>query len=77
MGLYDLVVDEDIVLKKIEQFYLGDNYNHFVLANKKNLLMLFPKEQQRIEAYLKENKINFTNKDDLEKMVRFLDTEQN
>lgn len=70
--LYDLVIDEDLVLKKVEQFYIGDNYNHFVLADKKNLLMLFPKQQERIEIYLKENKINFNKKDDLEKIVQSL-----
>jgi hypothetical protein len=70
--LYDLTVNEDIVLKKVEQYYLGDNYNHFVLAGKKNLLMLFPKDERRIEIYLKENKIDFTNKDDLDKLMYFL-----
>ncbi|MCW3109444.1 MAG: hypothetical protein JWQ09_3950, partial [Segetibacter sp.] len=71
--LYDLTVNEDVVLKKAEQHYFGDANNHFVLAGKKELLMLFPKEQRRIEMYLKENKINFTKKDDLEKIVQFLD----
>jgi hypothetical protein len=71
--LYDLAIDEDLVLKKVEQFYFGDNYNHFVLADKKNLLTLFPKEQERLEMYLKENRINFTKKDDLEKIVQFLE----
>jgi len=70
--LYDLVVNEDIILKKVDQFYFGDVNNHFVLATKKNLLLLFPKEQQRIELFLKENKISFSNQDDLEKIVHFL-----
>jgi hypothetical protein len=34
--------------------------------------MLFPKEQRQIENYLKENKIDFSNKNDLEKLVGFL-----
>jgi len=71
--LYDLTVNEDIVLKKVEAYYFGDNYNHYVLAGKKNLLLLFPKDQERIEMYLKENKIKFTNKDDLDKIVHFLE----
>lgn len=71
--LYDLTVNEDIVLKKVEQYYLGDNYNHFLPASKKNLLMIFPKERERIELYLKENKINFANKDDLSKVVQFME----
>ena len=71
--LYDLTVNADVILKKVEQYYFGDNYNHFLIADKKNLLKLFPKEEKRIEMYLKENKINFANKDDLEKLVQFLE----
>jgi len=33
---------------------------------------LFPKEEQRIESYLKESKVNFDKKDDLEKLSQFL-----
>lgn len=71
--LYDLTVNADVILKKVEQYYFGDNYNHFLIADKKNLLKLFAKEEKRIEMHLKENKINFANKDDLEKLVQFLE----
>jgi hypothetical protein len=70
---HNLAVKEDIVLSKVEQYYIGDKYNRFVLAGKKNLLMLFPKEQNRIDMYLKENKVHFSNKEDLEKIVQFLE----
>ena len=70
--LYDLVVNEDIILKKQEKYFFGDNFNQFVTASKANLLTLFPKEQQRIGIYLKENKINFTDKADLEKIVQYV-----
>jgi len=69
---FDLVIKEDVVLRKVEYHYFGDKYNRFVLAGKKNLLMLFPKEQRRIGAYLKESKIDFSKKEDLEKIVQFL-----
>ena len=70
---HKITVNENVVLSKVEQYYFGDKYNRFVLANKKNLLMLFAKEQRRIEMYLKENKVDFNNKDDLEKVVQFLE----
>jgi hypothetical protein len=70
--LYDLVVNEDVILKKEEKYFFGDNFNQFVTATKANLLMLFPKEQQRIGTYLKENKINFYDKAHLEKTVQFV-----
>jgi len=68
----DLVVNQDLELTKEEQFYFGDKNNHIVLAGKKNLLTLFPKEKSRIETYLKDNKVDFANKNDLEKIVNFL-----
>jgi hypothetical protein len=71
--LYDLIVNEDIILKKIEQYYLGDAYNHFVPASKKNVLLLLPKEQRRIEMYLRENKTNFNQKEDIEKLIQYLE----
>lgn len=70
--LYDLTVNEDLVLKKVAAFYFGDNNNHFVLATRKSLFLLFPREQPSIENYLKENKTDFNKKDDLEKIVKFL-----
>jgi hypothetical protein len=69
---YDLVINEDLLLKKAEHFYFGDKFNRFVLAGKQNLLELFPKEQGLIKTYLKENKVDFDNKEDLEKLVRLL-----
>jgi hypothetical protein len=69
--LYTMTVNADLVLKKIEQFYLGNNSNHFVLATKKNLLMLFP-DSDRNEVYLKENKIDFSKENDLTKLIAYL-----
>ena len=68
----DLILNEEILLRKETQYYFGNAYNHFVLAGKKRILNLFPKEQRRIENYLQENKVNFDKKDDLEKLTQFL-----
>jgi hypothetical protein len=68
----DLIMNEDVVLRKETQYYFGDKYNLFVPANKKGLLQLFPKEHPSIENYLKENKVNFNKKDDIEKLYKFL-----
>ena len=69
---YDFLLNEDIIIRKETQYFLGDEYNHFVPASKKKLLLLFPKDQLSIENYLKENKVDFDNKDDLEKLAQFL-----
>ena len=68
----DLIMNEDVVLRKETQYYFGDKYNLFVPASKKGLLQLFPKEQQEIDNYLKETKVNFNKKDDVEKLYQFL-----
>ena len=69
---HDLLLNEDILLRKETQYYVGNAYNHFVRAGKKRIQQLFPKEELNIENYLKTNKINFDKKDDLEKLVQFL-----
>ena len=70
--LYDLTVNEDVILTKMERYYIGDSFNRFVIADKANLLSLFPKEQTAISRYLKENKVNFNNRDHLEKLIQHL-----
>jgi len=68
----ELILNAETLLRKETQYYFGDKYNHFVRASKKKLMDLFPKDEQRIENYLKENKVNFDKKDDLEKLCKFL-----
>lgn len=68
----ELILNAETLLRKETQYYFGDKYNHFVHASKKKLMDLFPKDEQRIENYLKENKVNFDKKDDLEKLCKFL-----
>ena len=67
-----LKLDEDIVLRKETHYYFGDEYNHFARAGKKGLFELFNKKQRSIENYLKENKVDFNKKDDIEKLYQFV-----
>jgi hypothetical protein len=69
---YDLLINEDMVIRRETHYYFGDEYNRFARAGKKKLLLLFPKEELSLENYLKENKVNFDNKEDLEKLAQFL-----
>lgn len=70
---YDLILNEDIVLRKKAQYYFGNNYNSFVPATKKNLLSFFPKQENILVKYLKEDHVNFNEKHDLEKLAQFLE----
>ena len=69
---HDLVVNQDVELTRHEQYFFGDKSNRILPANKKNLLTLFPGEKSRIEIYLSENKTDFSNADDLKKIIAFL-----
>ena len=68
----DLTLNEDVVLRKKPKYYLADTYSHFLIVNKKNLMSAFPKKQDVLSRYLKENKVNFNNKEDLEKLAAFI-----
>ena len=68
----DLMVTQDVELTRHEQYFFADKFNRILPANKKNLLTLFPAEQSRIEIYLRENKTDFANADDLKKIIAFL-----
>ena len=68
----DLIMNEDIILRKETQYYFGDKFDHFIRATKKDLLKFFHKNQQSVEDYLIDNKVDFDKKDDLEKLARFL-----
>ena len=68
----ELIMNEELVIRKETHYYFGDEYNHFVRASKKGLFELFNKKQRSIENYLKENKIDFNKKDDIEKLFQFV-----
>ena len=70
---FELLPNEDLVLEKKDYYFLGDKYNQFLPAGRKSLLTMFPKQQRRIDGYLKEHKTDFTNKEQLENLLRFLE----
>ena len=70
--VYNVGVTQEVMLEKDDHYYIGDKYNHFVFASKKNLLQLLPKHNDSIRKYLKENEIEFHKKEDLEKLLQFL-----
>jgi len=70
--LRTLVVQEVLTLEKMTQFYFGDKFNKFQLANRNNLLELFPEKRKLIKAYLKETNVNFIREDDIIKLLAYL-----
>lgn len=68
----DLVAKDLFTLGKNTTLYIGDEFNHFKEANKKNVLESFSKNEAEVKKYLKENKVDFSNKNDLQKMLSFV-----
>lgn len=70
--VYKLDIREDIILAKETSLFLGDKFNHFVIANKKNSIKLSANKQNEIEKYIRENNIDFNKKEDMIKLIGFL-----
>ena len=65
----ELVSTEDVVFKKQTDYYLGNEKGIFLKADKKNALKLYPEKKASLNAYLKENKIDFDNEESLMHLV--------
>lgn len=61
-----------MVLRKKNNYFIGDKFNHFLPANRKNIAKLFNKQAGTIDDFLKENKISFVKETDLLKLVDLL-----
>ncbi|MEO6315664.1 MAG: hypothetical protein ABIU63_16655 [Chitinophagaceae bacterium] len=62
---YHLVVSEDAMIKKITAYYLLTTNDSLLPATKSNFLDRFPGNKKNIEAYLANNKVNFSKSQDL------------
>ena len=63
-----LIVRENVTLVRPAQYFVGDEYNTFLPANKKNIVSLFQKNKRQIEAYLRNNEVDYKNLDHLKKL---------
>ena len=67
-----LTVQQEVTLSKQTSYFIGNAYNHFLPANKKNIIKLFGTKQSAIERYLKDNKVAFNKEEDLKTLIAFL-----
>jgi hypothetical protein len=67
----NLQVKKDVKLEKDSSYFISDKFNHFYKADKKAFLNIFPMKKDSILDYISKNNINFSNKDDIEKLLRF------
>jgi hypothetical protein len=67
-----LTVRENLTLTRATEYFIGDQYNRFLHASKKNLLRLFSKKKTQIDEYLQQNNVDFENGDHLQKLLAYL-----
>ena len=70
-----LTANKVLVLHKKTTYFIGDKFNHFLPAAKRNIYKMFGKQQPAVENFIKENKPVFNRKEDLVKIVDLLGKE--
>ena len=68
----NLTENKELIISKETTYYIGDIYNHFLPANKKNIIKMFGKKQPAIEQYFKNNKVALNKEADLKALIDFL-----
>jgi hypothetical protein len=68
----EIVAKERLTFAEHKTYYFGDRFNHFSKANKKSLLNLYRSNETKIEGWLKDAKIDFSNEGDLKRLFNFL-----
>jgi hypothetical protein len=68
---YKLRLPDDFKITSKTQYWLKKNNNYYIIRTEKNLLDLFADKADAIKKYMKDNKINFRNSQDLIKLVQF------
>ena len=69
---YKLTEKSEVTMHKETIFFIGDGFNNFQPAVKKNIYKMFNTKISTVEPFIKENKIVLTKEDDLVKLIDFL-----
>ena len=70
---YKLDLNQTLILSKSTSYYIQTSTSKILPANKKNVLNLFPKNEEALKQYIKTKNISFNKSDDLIELVKFLD----
>lgn len=68
---FRLQSNEDILFKKEYTFFIGNAYDHFVPADKKGFHDVFAEKRGIINDYIRNEKINFNNPEDVKKLFLY------
>jgi hypothetical protein len=65
-------INEKLLLNKTTRFFIETEKKELIPASKKNILSLFPKQEDAIKAYIKSHQIDFTREDHLADLTGYL-----
>ena len=71
---YKISPNETVILRKSSAYFLQTATSEILPANKKNVVSLFPQQEEAVKNYLKTHNVNFNKSSDLLELVNFLDT---
>jgi hypothetical protein len=65
----ELVAKELLTVAKSTVYFIGDKFNNFKVLNKRNLLEAYARKEKEVQAYLKENKVDFSDEEQVKKIL--------
>ena len=74
MNSIKLTTDENIRFIFKEYYYLSGKFDQFYPATKQGAIDLFGNHEKKLNEFLEKNEINFTKKEDLEKLLEYART---
>ena len=61
----------NIIMRRADSYFWIDENQRFYPANKVNLTKIFPKQKQQLNDYLHQNSVNFSDEQDLIKLLEY------
>jgi hypothetical protein len=74
MNTFRLATDENIKFIFKDYYYLSGKFGQYYPATKKGAMDLFGKNEKKLKEFLEKNEINFSKKEDLEKLLDYART---
>jgi len=70
---YNLNMNEVVILSKSTSYYIQTSTSEILPATKKNILNMFPENEDAVKQFIKTKNISFNKSEDLIELVKFLD----
>jgi hypothetical protein len=65
-------INENLLVTRITTFYVEDEKGEILVASKKNILNIYPKKEDAVKLYIKENSVDFSREEHLTNLVNYL-----